>query len=145
VQLAERLTGRLRNAGAARVQVVGSLLRGEQLIGDVDLLVEGDLLTLAPLLGEVVEAGASRSTVLVDGQQVNLFHGTEDEWGAQLFYLTGPSRYVIAYRMKAKRKGWLLNQHGLFDGEGRLLEARSEERIYELLGKKWKEPCLRGR
>ena len=83
------------------------------------------------------------------------------EQGAATLYFTGSALFNRSMRLLARKKGWRLNQHGLFvrnagadgarpDGrgsttgagseEGRLLEAHSEARIFELLGVPWREP-----
>lgn len=144
--MAKELASKLMKLGAKEVEVTGSVIREKPEIGDIDLIVHGEIDKLAEQLDcEVKHTGTERVTLIYKGQQVNLFSGTPDNWGAMRFYLTGPTNYVIAYRMKAKRKGWLLNQHGLFDQDNKLLEAKSEERIYELLDKKWKHPRERGK
>jgi DNA polymerase (family 10) len=143
--MAQRLIKKLRALGAKQVEVTGSVLREEPEIGDIDLIVEGPIDEYGPKIGEVKGEGKERVTLIFENQQVNLFRGSEENWGAMRFYLTGPTRYVIAYRMKAKKKGWLLNQHGLFDEDGKLLEAKDEARLYELLDKTWKHPTKRGK
>lgn len=144
-KMAKRLIEKLRKLGAKQVEVTGSVVREESDIGDIDLIVDGPIDEYGPKIGEVKGEGTERVTLIFEGQQVNLFRGSEKNWGAMRFYLTGPTRYCIAYRMKAKKKNWLLNQHGLFDENGELLEAKDEARIYELLGKRWKHPTKRGK
>jgi hypothetical protein len=47
--------------------------------------------------------------------RTDLFLATRAEKPYALFHYTGSSRYNIRTRALAKRKGWLLNQNGLFD------------------------------
>lgn len=74
-----------------------------------------------------------------------------DEWGAALLYFTGNDIFNRSIRLLARKKGLRLNQHGLFKdvmrgpgglkvNRGSLLEAKSEERIFELLGVPWRPP-----
>jgi DNA polymerase/3'-5' exonuclease PolX len=81
--------------------------------------------------------------MLYRGQQVNLFYA-KSNWGAMQFYLTGPKNYCIGYRMKARSDDMLLNQYGLFDKSGKRLAGETEESIYAVFSKKYKDPWLRG-
>ena len=75
----------------------------------------------------------------------------EDEWGAALLYFTGNDLFNRSIRLLARKKGMRLNQHGLWKDvargpggkrltQGTLVEAKSEERIFELLGVPWRPP-----
>ena len=75
----------------------------------------------------------------------------EGEWGAALLYFTGNDLFNRSIRLLARKKGMRLNQHGLWKDvargpggkrltQGTLAEARSEERIFELLGVPWRPP-----
>ena len=144
-KLAEQLTTRLKELGAKRVETTGSVLREQSDIGDIDLIVDGEISKMAKEIGEVKGDGADRITLIYEGQQVNLFRGSEDNWGAMQMYLTGPKGYVIGYRMRAKKMGYVLNQHGLFDDKDNLVAGQTEEGIYKALGKEWKPPKARGK
>lgn len=77
-----------------------------------------------------------------------------DEMGAALIYFTGNDVFNRSIRLLARKKGLRLNQHGLWrdvmggarsgGGErstrGTLVEGRSEERIFELLGVPYRPP-----
>ena len=76
-----------------------------------------------------------------------------DEMGAALLYFTGNDIFNRSIRLLARKKHMRLNQHGLWrdviggprDGgrrvtRGTLLEGRSEERIFELLGVPFRPP-----
>jgi DNA polymerase (family 10) len=142
--LVTELTEELTKRGYTKVEVMGSIRRKENWIGDIDLIVLGDSLLPLEGLGEPKERGDTRWTIIYKGQQVNIFKCKEDHWGAMAFYLTGPTSYTIAYRCKARRKNWNLNQYGLFDAENKLLAARTEAEIYKCFDKEWKDPTKRG-
>lgn len=72
-----------------------------------------------------------------------------DEIGAALIYFTGNDIFNRSIRLLASKKKMCLNQHGLFGdvirkrhreklNEGRLLESKSEKRIFEILGVPWR-------
>ncbi|KAM3071395.1 hypothetical protein ACMFMG_008990 [Clarireedia jacksonii] len=79
----------------------------------------------------------------------------ESERGAALLYFTGDDIFNRSMRLLANKKGWSLNQRGLYEGvmrdrwtrkkvtEGTLVEGRSERGIFEKLGVPWREPWER--
>lgn len=145
-KLAEEFTAELAKIGITHTQIAGSIRRTEDWIGDIDMILEGDLSLLAQIPGaKVMEGGKERVTLLWRNQQINAFRAEPSYWGAMLFYLTGPSSYTIAYRMKAKVKGWHLDQYGLFDKDGKKLAGETEEGIYKAFDKNYKIPSKRGK
>lgn len=74
-----------------------------------------------------------------------------DEMGAALIYFTGNDIFNRSIRLLASKKGMRLNQRGLWRDvlrgrnrervtQGSLVEGRSEERIFEVLGVPWRRP-----
>jgi len=60
-------------------------------------------------------------------------------------FLTGPQEFNIIMRGRAKRKGMILNQKGLYNRETReWIAGENEEEIFNALGLEYKEPELRG-
>ena len=144
-EAAERLSRLLLAGGLERVEVAGSVRRGKPEVGDLDLVVGGDLGRVREAHGVWIwkEGGDKKATIDFMGFQVNLLVASDEEWGAHLMYFTGPASYNIAYRSRAKKMGMKLNEHGLFDGERRVA-GLTEESVYRALGKKWKPPEQRG-
>lgn len=72
------------------------------------------------------------------------------ELGASLLYFTGNDLFNRSIRLLAQKKGYRLNQHGLFKNvvrvnrfkttQGELVEGADERRIFEILGVPWREP-----
>jgi DNA polymerase (family 10) len=130
-----------------QIEYAGSLRRKAETIGDVDLLVTGsDAAKISshflqyPLVKEVLADGATKSSVVLEGDiQVDLRVVDNESWGAALFYFTGPKHYNIDVRTIAMRKGWKINEYGLFDGE-KLLASKTEQEICEKLGVPYLEP-----
>lgn len=144
--IAEWLKHNLFALGAVRVQIAGSIRRGAPEIGDIDIIVEAanwpEPLTKLPGV-EWVEGGDRKATLRYQGKQINVLRSDEDSWGAALFYFTGPSHYVVGYRVRAKKMGMTLNEYGLFR-DGVNIASRREEDIYTALDKTYKQPHLRG-
>lgn len=71
---------------------------------------------------------------------LQIWFATIDNWGAQILTRTGGKFYNIALRSSAKKKGWLLNQYGLFNEKKELIASKTEEEIVEALGHKYRLP-----
>jgi DNA polymerase lambda/DNA polymerase IV len=87
-------------------------------------------------------------------RRIDLLLVPETEYGAALIYFTGNDIFNRSMRLLASKKGMRLNQRGLYKDvmrgpgrvkvtEGELVEGRSEKRIFEILGVKWREPWER--
>ena len=151
MDIAAELRKYLEKEGCKRVDVCGSVRRCKPEVGDLDLVIDADPLTLKDKPWWTwVEGGKSKATLEFMGMQVNLLRSTEESWGAAMLYFTGPHDYNIAYRARAKRLGLLLNEKGLFLndpglGKGTMVAGRTEEDIYKALGKEYKVPEERGK
>jgi len=150
--LAEDLCRRLKARGPFdRLVPAGSLRRGRETIGDLDLLaISGDPRAAAdafvemPDVQEVLAHGEKKSSVtLSGGPQVDLRIVAEPSFGAALQYFTGSKAHNIALRKRAVARGLKLNEYGLFDGADRCVAGRTETEIYQALGLPFIPPELR--
>ncbi len=133
------------------VEAVGSLRRGAETCGDVDLLAVGataDVLstfTRYPQVERILGHGETKASVrLHGGLQADLRAVAPHERGAALQYFTGSKAHNIVLRDRALERGWRLNEYGLFKAsdESRLA-GDTEEGIYGALGLDWVPPELR--
>jgi DNA polymerase/3'-5' exonuclease PolX len=92
-----------------------------------------------------VRGGKKKLDVDYRGMRFNIYFAMPFYWGAMLFFLTGPASYAIAYRRKAKTKGWHLDQYGLKNEKGEVIASRTEASIYKAFDKSYKQPELRGK
>jgi DNA polymerase/3'-5' exonuclease PolX len=173
--LAAELVRRLRfNGRRMRVVEAGSLARlpasvsPRTRVKDVDLLVIGppgalDSVTLAPCRAagsaKIIDAfagGARKLGLIVEwtparrpvAAQVDIFLAHPAEEPFALFHWRSPKSYAIRVRAYAKRKGWLLNQYGLFSRRtGRPVPGsesiRSEADLARFLGVTVRPPRAR--
>ena len=135
----------------AMIEPVGSLRRGCDTCGDLDLLASGAPATLMDdfiefrLVERVLGHGETKSSVLVQGGfQADLRLVAADSRGAALQYFTGSKAHNIALRDRAIGLGYKLNEYGVFTIEDdRKLAGEREEDVYAALGLDWIPPELR--
>jgi DNA polymerase (family 10) len=148
---AAALVAHLREfAPATEVTPVGSLRRGCETCGDVDLLAAGadrSLMDTFLAYGDVervLARGETKTSVLLSGGfQADLRLVPAESRGAALQYFTGSKAHNIALRDRALTRGLKLNEYGLYRGEADRLVGRTEEEIYGALDLEWITPELR--
>jgi DNA polymerase (family X) len=138
--------------GVEEVQAAGSLRRGKETVGDIDLLCQADPAEGAGIIEAFARAaGVTRvlargetkgSVVLERGVQADLRVVGAEAFGAALAYFTGSKEHNIRLRELAVKKGLKLNEYGLFRGE-KQVAGRDEEGIYKALGLAYVAPELR--
>jgi DNA polymerase (family 10) len=149
---AATLVAELRNhAPSADISMVGSLRRGCETCGDLDILAAGgpptlmDAFTGYTLVERVLARGDTKSSVLLRGGcQADLRLVPLDSLGAAQQYFTGSKAHNIALRDRAIQRGLKLNEYGLFRVEDdRRIAGETEAGIYEALGLALVPPELR--
>jgi DNA polymerase (family 10) len=132
--------------------VAGSLRRGKETVGDIDILVAGDesagiMEAFIAYRGvdEVLMKGPTKSSVrFKDGLQVDIRVVKRDSWGAALCYFTGSKEHNVIMRSMGVNMGLKLNEYGLFEREsGKRVAGETEEDVYRMLGLSYVEPELR--
>ncbi len=151
---AEEMTEYLgASPGVERVTAAGSLRRGKETVGDLDLLVTGpgaeaalDRFVGHPRVHDVLGHGANKASARfgLEGIQVDVRAVPGESYGAALQYFTGSKEHNVHLRQRAQRMGLTLNEYGLsrLDG-GAVVASRGEEEIYAALGLEWIAPELR--
>jgi DNA polymerase (family 10) len=138
-------------APEAVIEPVGSLRRGCETCGDLDLLASGAPPSLIDdfieyrLVERVLGHGDTKSSVLVQGGfQADLRLVAADSRGAAMQYFTGSKAHNIALRDRAIGLGYKLNEYGVFTvAEDRKIAGEDEEGVYAALGLDWVPPELR--
>jgi DNA polymerase (family 10) len=142
---------------AGRVEPAGSLRRGRETIGDLDLLVESDEPTAVmerlvawPETVEVIVRGDTKTSIRGPRDvQVDLRVVPSDSFGAALQYFTGSKEHNVRLRSRARDRGLSLNEYGVFRlaadeaAKGPAIAGRTEEEVYAALGLPWIPPELR--
>ena len=139
------------HAPEADISPVGSLRRGCETCGDIDILAAGapasimDAFTSYKLVERVLARGETKSSVLIwGGFQADLRVVARESLGAAQQYFTGSKAHNIALRDRAINRGFKLNEYGLFRVDGNELVAGADEPgIYTALGLAFIPPELR--
>jgi DNA polymerase (family 10) len=139
--------------GIDRVEAAGSLRRGRETIGDLDILVTGPHATAAlshiiahPKTYEILGQGTNKASVLfgLERLQVDVRALPHESFGAALQYFTGSKDHNVVLRTNALKLGLTLNEYGLFTVDtNERVAGEDEAEIYQRLGYAWIPPELR--
>ncbi len=153
-QTAESLSAEFNTLpGIECVEPAGSLRRGRETIGDLDLLVTGpnavgvlDFIVKHPKTQEILGQGENKASVTfsIERLQIDVRALPHESFGAALQYFTGSKEHNVALRTQAIKQGLTLNEYGLFTLEGnKRVAGETESEIYQKLGYAWIPPELR--
>jgi DNA polymerase (family X) len=136
----------IKTPGVKQAEIAGSIRRKKETIGDIDILIMADpknrstivdSLVHMAFVDRVLARGDTKLSILLKENQIQVDFRlvTKEQFGGALFYFTGSKEHNIALRLMAKKKGWKLNEYGVFDQKtGDQLAGKSEKEIYQLFG-----------
>ena len=152
-QTADELIAHLSGDGIESIIPTGSLRRGRETVGDLDLLVTGpnaaaalERMATHPRVHEVLSRGVNKTSVKFgrDGLQVDVRALPRESFGAAMQYFTGSKEHNVAIRQRAVRMGLKLSEYGLYRVEDDTVAAgETEEGVYQALGLSWIPPEMR--
>jgi len=133
-----------------RVELVGSLRRMQESIGDLDMLAISDdaadtlnrFVTLRQVQSVYKHGDHSALVRLSMAMDADLWVMPAESYGAALIAWTGDKAHNIHLRTLAKRKGLSLDDFGLFKGT-RMVAGATEAEVYRKLGMDFIPPELR--
>ncbi|OGJ15915.1 hypothetical protein A3K74_02340 [Candidatus Pacearchaeota archaeon RBG_13_33_26] len=127
-----------------RIEIVGSIRRKEKNPVDIDIvLIPKNRVKLEKFMktkARFIQGGEKKSRWRIEGVKVELYYTTPESWGATLLAYSSRFGAGIGLRVIAKRKGFKLNQYGLFNKQGKRIAGKTEQEIYRALGREWKLP-----
>ncbi len=139
--------------GVVSAVAAGSLRRGRETVGDVDVLVAGkaaekalDVFVKWKKVEEVLGHGENKASarVGVEGIQVDVRSLPEASLGAAMQYFTGSKEHNVTLRTRAVKRGLTLNEYALArESDGGVVASKTEEEIYAALGLAWIPPEMR--
>jgi DNA polymerase (family X) len=158
-QIAARLVQHLCQVpGVDKVSPAGSLRRGRDTIGDLDVLVTGEAcvddacrtqlvkeLIRFPGLMEIIAQGENKISFRQrGGMQTDVRLLPPDSFGAAMQYFTGSKAHNVALRQRALKMGFTLSEYSLarLDSE-KVVAGKTEEEIYGKLKLDYIPPELR--
>jgi DNA polymerase (family X) len=156
---AKKIVDYLHNyPGVEKVTPAGSLRRGRETVGDLDILVTGtacdnerereqlmDRIVQLPGLMEVIARGENKiSFRLRGGMQVDVRLLAPESFGAAMQYFTGGKAHNVALRQRALKMGYTLSEYSLAQVDtGEHVAGETEEEIYAKLKLDYILPELR--
>ena len=156
---AEKLTEYLEKfPGIDKITPAGSLRRGRETVGDLDILVTGKACTTEegrqqaiayvakyPPLMDVIASGDNKISFHVrSGMQVDVRLLPPESFGAAMQYFTGSKAHNVALRQRALKMGYTLNEYSLATLEGeKPVAGKTEEEIYAKLKLDYIPPEMR--
>ena len=134
-EIVKELSGIIKN-----FEVAGSFRRRKETIGDLDIiLTKIDEASLKDF--QILAKGEKKITAIYKNIHIDFRIVKNEEMGSSLQYFTGNKEHNIRLRRIAQKKGYKLNEYGLFDEHNRI--NINEKDIYEILGMEWIPPELR--
>jgi len=150
--MGEILTGLNSCSSIVDLAPAGSLRRGKETVGDLDILCTArdgskvvECFTKLPQVERVLAAGGSKAMVwLKAGIQCDLRVVPPESFGAALQYFTGSKEHNVTLREHALKAGYSINEYGLFRRSSKKpVCGKTEREIYEKLGFELIPPELR--
>ena len=144
--------------GIDKITPAGSLRRGRDTVGDLDILMTGKACTTEagrqeaiayvakyPPLMDVIASGDNKISFHVrNGMQVDVRLLPPESFGAAMQYFTGSKAHNVSLRQRALKMGYTLNEYSLSTLEGeKPVAGKTEEEIYAKLNLDYIPPEMR--
>jgi DNA polymerase (family X) len=144
--------------GVDQITPAGSLRRGRETVGDLDILVTGACcvddaqraaaiqhIAKYPPLMEVIASGDNKISFRVrSGMQVDVRLLPPDSFGAAMQYFTGSKGHNVALRQRALKMSYTLSEYSLADlATEKPVAGKTEEEIYAKLNLDYIPPEMR--
>ena len=143
--------------GVEKITAAGSLRRGRETVGDLDILITGpccaddrlepllDRILTFPGISEVLARGGNKvSFRLRSGMQVDVRTLKPESFGAALQYFTGSKTHNVSLRQRAIKMGYTLSEYALTRiTDGTHVASATEEEVYAALKLDYIPPELR--
>jgi len=156
---AEKLIAYLKTfPGIEKITPAGSLRRGRETVGDLDILVTGKIcaddakreaaiehVVKYPPLMSVIARGDNKVSFRVrSGMQVDVRLLPPESFGAAMQYFTGSKAHNVALRQRALKMGYTLSEYSLADLKTEEpVAGKTEEEIYAKLKLDYIPPEMR--
>ena len=141
------VSGLRKSKDILKVSIAGSLRRRKSRMRDIDIIAATrhpakviEFFTKMPNVKKILAKGSTKATVILkNGVQADIRVFPPEQWGSGLLYLTGSKAFNIEMRKTAMKKGYKLNEYGLFRGK-KQIAGKTEKEVFKKLGMKYAEP-----
>src|SRR5437762_11376872 len=156
---AQKIVDHLKDfPGVEKVTPAGSLRRGRETVGDLDILVTGkaccddaerekliEHIIKLPGLMEIIAQGENKvSFRLRGGMQVDVRTLSPESFGAAMQYFTGSKAHNVTLRQRALKMGYTLNEYSLVGLDNQqVVASKTEQDIYAALKLDYIPPEIR--
>ncbi|MFW6282938.1 MAG: hypothetical protein ACOC1P_02695 [Minisyncoccales bacterium] len=150
IKLANQLQKELKPY-CKRIKLAGSIRRKEKNPKDIDIVIipkdKEKIFEILDKKGKKLQAGDKKVYFKINGIKVEIYYTNEKSWGATLLAYSSKKGAAIGLRILARKKGFKLNQYGLFKKTKKnnkktwkYIAGKTEKEIYNALDRKWKPP-----
>jgi len=136
-----------------RIEYAGSLRRRKETVKDIDILIKSNnpsrimnAFVKHPSVKEVIAKGSTKASVLAGERniQIDLRVVKNESFGAALMYFTGSKQFNIKMRKLALKRGYKINEYGVFDEKkNKRLRGKTENEIFSFMKMDYIPPELR--
>lgn len=150
VKISNKVVSQLKKLKEVKkIEAAGSLRRKKPTIGDIDIVIQTskpeivvDKFVRMNFVKKILGKGKEKATIITkNNMQVDIRLFNKDNYGSGLLYFTGDKQHNIWLRKIAIKKGYKLNEYGLFDKKtGKRIAGKTESEIYKKLGVKILSP-----
>lgn len=134
-------------------KITGSYRRKKIESGDVDCVIYSKRYDLEKCVSKLIESKIVIDTLSMRNEKflgvakinncvfrLDIEFVPKESFGSAVLYFTGSKEFNIIMRGEAKRLGYLLNEHGLFQNGKQILDSPSEKDIFQKLGMDYVKP-----
>jgi DNA polymerase (family X) len=125
-------------------EICGSVRRKETMIGDLDFIVNGKIddavYALRPLDTIIIVKGKRKARLNIGDVCVELNRSALASWGAALVHFTGNGAFDVALRIRARDRGFKLNEYGVWRETHMVTMCETEQEVFDILGVKYVPP-----
>lgn len=151
---AEKLLGYMKtNNNVKQAEVLGSLRRRVETVGDIDIAVATtnpesvvEHFTKFKYVKKMIEKGENKASIeMSNGNHADLRVVNPAQWGTMLAHFTGSKEHNVSLREYALKKGWSISEYGIKieKGNKEMKTFENEESFYKFLGMEFFPPEMR--
>lgn len=130
-------------------EITGSFLRGKIVVGDLDYLIlrgfgftTADLNPILDIADEILQQGDNKISIVIDDIQVDFLITEDEDYIFAKTFMIGSGSFNKRMRYMAKRKGYRLNEYGLYHAgtDNRVENINTEQDLFNKLNITYRKP-----